>query len=443
MPSALGPFRHRRFARLWAGAFVSNIGTWMEAVAVQVLVTESTRRAGWTGLVAAASFAPAAVLGPLGGALADRHPRQVLLALTTVAQMAFAATLAGLAATGTAAPGPVTLLALGAGCASALGFPAYQALLPDLVPRDEVVGAVALSSAQWNLGRVIGPALAGLVITTGGYTWAFALNAASFLAVLAAIATLRLPRPEVSTNPPLAAAIRDGLRFVRAEPGLRVVVGAMSLSSFLAAPFIGLVAAMAVTVFGASSAGTAALVTAQGLGAVLMALGLGSLVHRHGSRRVLVALLWMLPPALIGYAFAPSLPSAVGAIFVVGALYLGVLSSFTSTAQLRAPSEVRGRVMSLLMVLLGVLYPLGTLVQGACADLVGLRPVTAGAALVLLGILVGLGLRGDPTAVLDEPPGIPVPAQVRVASPPAEGHRDGASPTGKGAADDGDRDRAP
>jgi MFS family permease len=401
VPGAFAPFRHPPFRRLWAGAFVSNVGTWMEAVAVQVLVTETTRRAGWTGLVAAASFAPAAVLGPVGGALADRHPRTALLAATTSVQMLLAAALAALAATGRATPGLVTLIAFGAGCASALGFPAYQAILPDLVPRAEVVGAVALSGAQWNLGRIVGPALAGVVITAGGYAWAFAVNAVSFLAVLGAIATLRLPAPAPATGTTITAAIREGLGAVRGDPGLRVVVGAMALTSFLAAPFIGLVAAMAVTVLEASSSGTATLITAQGVGAVAMAVALGPLVGRFGNRRVLVAVLVALPVALVAYGCAPTLGAAVVAIFVVGGCYLGALSSFTGIAQLRAPAAVRGRVLSLLMVLLGVLYPLGTLVQGALADAAGLRRVTVGAAVCMLGVLAVAARRGDPTRALE------------------------------------------
>jgi MFS family permease len=384
---SFAPFRHRRFALLWAGAFVSNIGTWMETVGVGILVTSATGKAGWTGLVAAAGFLPTALLAPLGGALADRVPRRTLLLTTTSFQILFAGLLTLVTSLGDPSPGLVTLIVLGAGCANAIGFPAFQAMLPDLVPRDDLPGAVALSSAQWNLGRVIGPALAGLVIGLGGYELAFLINTLSFFAVFAVVASFRLPRPTPEPGVSILGSIRDGARFVRGDPALRFVVGCMALNSLLAAPFIALIPAVALDVFHDESFGTSALVTAQGAGAVCMGLALGTLFARLGTRRVLLGVLTLLPVSLVLYALAPTLAFAMVAIFAVGALYLGTLSSFTTVAQLRAPAALRGRVVSVLMMLIGSLYPIGSIVQGAIADEIGLRATTTGAA-VLLGALL-------------------------------------------------------
>jgi MFS family permease len=369
----------------WTGAFTSNIGTWMETVAVAILVTTSTGQAGWAGLVAAAGFVPNAIVGPFGGALADRLPRRRLLLTTTTIQTILAGLLCFLAAVDEAHPGTVTLIVLAAGCAQAIGFPSYQAILPDLVPRSELPAAVALGSAQWNLGRVIGPALAGIVIGFGGFEWAFAINTVSFLAVIAAIAPLELPPPPRTHGESIPAAIRNGARFALTEPGIRSVIGYLALNSLLAAPFIALVPAVALKVFDSGESGTAALVTAQGAGAVTMALLLGGAIARFGHRRLLRAVLTGLPIALAAYGLAPQLWVAVIAIFFVGLFYLGCLSSFTTIAQLRAPPELRGRVLSALMVLLGTLYPIGSIVQGAVADETSLRVTTAGAA-VLLGL---------------------------------------------------------
>lgn len=413
LPRSFAPLRHRPFALLWTGAFLSNIGTWMEAVAVGVLVTTETDQAGWAGLVAAAAFVPNGVLGPIGGALADRLPRRLLLLATTAVQTGLAALLTVLAAAGTARPGVVTLIVLVAGCTMALGFPAYQALLPDLVPQEDLPGAVALSSAQWNLGRVIGPALAGVVISVGGYEWAFGLNALSFLAVITVLLAIRPPPPPHEQEASLLAAIRVGARFTRTDPGLRVVVAYMALNSLLAAPFIALVPAVALKVFHNEDAGTAALVTSQGIGAVAMGLSLGALHHRFGGRLVLLTVLAGLPAALVAYALAPNLAFGVVAIFFVGFLYLGALSSFTTIAQLRAPANLRGRVLSILMVLLGTLYPLGSVAQGAIADRVGLRATTAGAAVLMAAALLAVRLaRPELARALDEPAGAPPPAPV-------------------------------
>lgn len=388
LSASFAPFRHRRFALLWAGAFVSNIGTWMETVGVGILVTTATGKAGWTGLVAAAGFVPTALLAPLGGALADRVPRRTLLLTTTAFQIVFAALLTFVASLGDPSPGLVTLIVLGAGCANALGFPAYQAMLPDLVPREELPGAVALSSAQWNLGRVIGPALAGLVIGLGGYELAFFLNAVSFFAVFAVVASFHLPPPAPASGLSILGSMREGARFVRGDAALRFVVGCMALNSLLAAPFIALIPAVALDLFHEEKLGTAVLVTAQGVGAVCMGLGLATLFGRLGTRRVLLGVLFLLPVSLAVYALAPTLPLAVLAIFFVGALYLATLSSFTTVAQLRAPPELRGRVVSVLMMLIGALYPIGSIVQGAIADEIGLRATTTGAAVILAALLL-------------------------------------------------------
>ena len=389
LPRTLTPLRHRRYAALWTGAFFSNIGTWMETVAVGILVTEVTGQAAWAGLVAAAGFLPNGIIGPIGGALADRLPRRTLVLGTTAAQTLLAGALTALAAFDAAEPWAVTLIVLASGCAGALGFPAYQSMMPDLVPREEITAAAALGMLQFNLGRILGPALAGVVTAAGGFEWAFAVNTVSFLAVIAAIAPLTLPPPHHTQTESILGSIRSGVRFAAREPGIRAVMTYLALNSLLAAPFIALVAPAALEITG-DEHNASVLVTTQGVGAVIMALSLGNLAHRFGNRPVVLMTLAGLPPALVLYALSPSLITAAAAIFVVGFCYLGCLTSFTTVAQLRSPPEMRGRVMSTLMVLLGVLYPLGTLVQGALADQIGLRATTVGAAVHLGASLVVL-----------------------------------------------------
>jgi MFS family permease len=403
---SFAPFRHPAYARLWSGAFVSNIGTWMEAIALGIYIQDKTGQAAWTGTVAAAAFLPIAFVSPLGGALADRFPRKLLLISTNLFQMALATLLTILFITGDPSPLTITFIALGNGVAAALGFPAFQALLPDLVPVEDLAGAIALSSAQYNLGRVVGPAIAGVVITLGGYAWAEGINALSFLAVVGVLLTLTLPRPAADARDErILASIIDGFRFVRREPGLRIDALAMCVNTFLAAPFIALVPAMAIEVLGSGKgSGTAVLITAQGIGAVAMAFSLGSLVDRFRPRRVLVVLMSTLPFALVAYAYAPTLAVSACTLVVVGALYLGALSSFTTIAQLRAPPKLRGRILAVYTVILGSLYPLGAVVQGKIADHIGLRATTAGAAVIMFSTLAATRLiRPGITAAIDSP----------------------------------------
>ncbi len=389
---------------MWSAAFLSNSGSWMQTVAVGVLVTARTGHAGWTGLVAAAAFLPIGLLSPVGGAIADRIDRRRWLLLTTLGETAFAALLAILSATGHAHPVAVTLVVFGGGAMAAIGFPAYQAMLPDLVERDELLGAISLSSAQFNLGRVVGPALAGLVIVVGSYTWAFAVNAVSFFAVVMALLVVR---PRAPTHPPepgnLVRRLVSGARVAWAEPGCRTAIGLIGTVALLASPFIALVPAVALRFFHQQAGGTSVLVTAQGIGAVAGALALTPLASRFGRRRVLLVDLVMLPTLLVLYAFAPTLPIGALAIFAVGASYIGVLSGLNTVVQLRAPSVSRGRVLGLYMMALGTIYPLGAVLQGTVADRVGLRQVTAGSAVVLVIMLLAFfARRPDLVASLED-----------------------------------------
>ena len=404
LPRSLAPLRHRQFALFWAAAFVSNIGTWMESVAVGVYVTETTGQALWAGLVAAAAFVPTGLLGPVGGALADRFDRRRLLLASTTGSTVIAGTLCLLFVRGDPSPAAVTLLVLLAGCSWALGFPSYQAMLPNLVPREEITGAMGLSSAQWNLGRVIGPAIAGLVLTNFGVSWALAVNTLSFLAPLVVIATLRLPAPEPHDGTSLLRSMREGWRYATREPGLRVMLLAFCGALVCVAPFIALVPAVAVKVFDAPERGTALLITAQGVGAVAMGLAIGGLGERYGLRRVFTGCLVLVCPAVIAYAFAPTLWLAALGIGVVGFLYLGIVSSAMTLAQLRTPDRLRGRVLSVNNVALGLLYPIGSTIQGRVADSIGLRATAAGAAALLGVALVAVRLvRSGVADVLDEP----------------------------------------
>jgi MFS family permease len=384
------PLRHRRFALVWSGALISNIGNWMETVAAGILVTQMTGKAEWTGMVAVAGFLPNVVLGPLGGVLADRFPRKLLLLLSNGIEMLLAALLAIVAAAGSPDPRAIVIILFVSGCASASVGPAFQTMLPDLVPAEDLLGAVALSSAQWNLGRVIGPACAGAAIAIGGYQWAFACNALSFLAVIGALLAIKLPIPARQPRASFASQIADGARFARQDRGVLAAIVTIALCSLLAGPFIALVPVMAITILHSGSRGAATLVTGQGIGAVIVAFFvLGPLAARLGRHRLLLATLYLLPPALTLYVMAPSLWLAFPGIMVLGGLYLSLLSGLTTIVQLRTPRAIRGRVISLHMATLSLLFPAGSVLQGVIADHIGLRATTTSAAVILAAILLG------------------------------------------------------
>lgn len=408
---ALQPLLRRDFAVIWVAALVSNVGTWMQTVAVGVLIAEVTGQAGWTGLVAAAAFLPVGLLAPVGGAMADRVDRRRWLLLTTVGETLFAAGLAVLVATDQVNAGAISLLVLAGGAMAALGFPAYQALLPDLVPRDEILAATSLTLAQYNLGRVVGPALAGVVLAVGSYTWAFVVNAASFAAVIVAILLVRVPpNPPSSDEGGLWSRIVAGARGAAAEPGCRLAILSIAVTALLLSPFIALVPAVALKLFDNPDTGTSVLITAQGVGAVIGALLLTWTADRWGRRRVLVADMVVLPMLLVGYALSPNLAVATVLLLLVGMAYVGVLSGFGAVVQLRAPEALRARILSLYMVALGVVYPLGAIVQGFLGDRLGLRTVTAGTAVLFVAVVGLVALtRPGVAAGYDDLPGTAEP----------------------------------
>ena len=409
LASSFRPLRHRSFALLWGASLVSTIGTWMQTVAVGALVTERTGQARWTALVAVAAFLPIGVLAPVGGAVADRTDRRRWLLLGSLLETALAVGLTVLSATGRASPGVVTLVVFAGGCMAALFYPVQQSLVPDLVGRDEVLAASSLGMAQYNMGRVLGPALAAVVISVGSFTLAFAVNAASFLAVTVAVLFLRVPNRPRSSGEGIWASIKDGARVAWAEPGCRAAIVLIGTAALLVSPFIALIPAKAAAITSgggkAIAAATGALTTAQGVGAVAGALLVAPLAARFGRRRVLMSALTGTAGGLCLYAVSPSVPTAVAALGLVGMLYVGVLTGLSTVVLLRAPPEHRARASSLFFVALGTIYPLGALIQGVIADHTGLGPTTVGGALALVAVVVAVSVtRPAFLAALDDRP---------------------------------------
>jgi MFS family permease len=418
--SPLRPFRHRGYAILWTGSFVSNIGTWMETVAVGVFVTQTTGQAAWTGTVAALTYVPTVLLGPIGGALADRFDRRRFLVGVILFQTLLAATLAVLAATDNLSLAAVAVIVLLAGCAFAVYMPTFAAITPDLVPAEDLLGAMSLGAAQYNLGRVVGPALAGLVIAAGGLAWAFGVNALSFGAVLVALGLISIPplRRTEEARPRLLANIAVGARAARADVGIRTALLLLLATTFLVSPFIGLVPAVAIKVFDAGASGTSALVTSQGVGAVLSALAATPLAARLGRRRLLVTALLAVGPVAALYGLAPRFGLAVVAIGVLGFVYLAVLSGTSTVCQSRAPRELRARIASLFMLAVGGGHALGLVIQGWLGDRVGLPAVTAVTGAALLAIVVAVRLLRPDWILAMDAPTKPEPPVLLPAPPP-------------------------
>jgi MFS family permease len=372
---------------------VSNIGTWMEAVALGVYVTEVTGQAEWTGGVAALSYLPGVVLSPVGGALADRFDRRAALALGTVAQLALAALLTVLAFTHQLSVPVVAVIAFLNGCIHQLMGPAFSALLAELVPPADLHSALSLSSAQFNLGRVVGPLLAGVLLPLSGMSWTLLINTLSFVAVLAALLWVRpAPRAQKPITQGLWKDISRGVGVARRDAGITLVLVSTFVVAVLIAPFIGLVPVFAIQVFSQGASATSMLVTCQGAGAVTAAVGVGALVDAFGRKRVLQGVLLALGPIAALYWLAPSLTAAGAGIFFLGASYMICLTGIHTVVQARVPRELQARMSSLYGMLLSGGYALGVWLQGALADRLGVRFITVSAAVFFLALVLTLKL---------------------------------------------------
>ena len=360
----------------------------MQSVAMGVYLQQTTHNAVWLGVLTLAAWLPSAVASPVGGALADRLSRERIIQASNLVMAVCATILATLYLTHHLQPIYAVILAICEGFASAGSWASWQSLLRDLVETDEVLAAVSLSSAQFNLGRIVGPMLAGWVMGFGSAGWCFAINAATFYFVVIIYSMVRSrPRPATVVVGHLLDQIRHGAKTAWGVPGCRSPIVSVAVIAFMMSPFISFIPTMAIEVFHAGAAGTSSLVTAQGVGAVLGALVLPVIARRTTRLRVLEGSVAIFVLAVLGYALSPSLVIAVGLMVIVGATYIGTLTGLNSTVQLNAPTSERSRILSLYTMGLSVSYPLGAFLQSFFVHRFGLRPVTllsAGAMLVIL-----------------------------------------------------------
>lgn len=397
---SLRAFRYPAFVRIWIGAFVSNLGSWIQSIAIGVYVTEATGKAGWTGTMAALTYAPAVVLGPLGGALADRLDRARFVAILAGVQMLSAAGLSALALAGALPLGAIASLVLVSGCANALAVPAFNALLSEIVAPEDLLSSVSLASAQFNLARTIGPMLTALVLTWGGIKAAFLVNSVSYLAVLFALRSApRAPRAQARPHEGLAKGIAQGMAVARRDPGIRLALGLVLAAAVLVAPFIGLMPAYAIKVFGKGSAAASLLAVAQGVGALVAAFTANALASRLGVQALLRRAFLAVGPIAAVYWLAPSYELAFALLAVLGGVYLWMLTALSTTCIGRVSREIQARMSSLYSVTLSGGYSLGLVAQGWLGDRLGLRAVPAAAAALLFALALVAHRRGAFAAV--------------------------------------------
>ncbi len=402
---AFGALRHRNFRLFLGGQFVSLSGTWMQTVAQGWLVLQLTHSAFQVGLVTTINTLPVLLFTLYGGVVADRvNKRRFLLTLQTL-MLVEALALAVLTASGRVTVGWVMVLAAAQGLFAAFEIPARQSFLVEMTGRDDLMTAIALNSSVFNVTRVIGPAVAGLVIAGVGIAACFFVNAASYLAVLWMLAIMRPPFAGASAVPAGRSSFRDGWRYIMdtAEPRLLTLLTiTFSVFGFSFAPMLPVYASQ---VLGAGATGYGALMSGVGVGAAAAALfvaAMGHRVHREGRVFAFATLfgLVLLTTSLAGH-FAPAL-----ILLTLAGCTWALTGILTNTIlQTKAPDHLRGRVMGFYSFMVVGMAPLGALQAGWVSEHFGVRASLAlgGGICVVAALLAWRSARRQPTDAPAQP----------------------------------------
>jgi MFS family permease len=391
LPSTFAAMRHRNF-RLWfLGQTLSQMGTWMQSVAQGWLVYDLTGSKFALGAISFVGTLPTLFLMLPAGALADRVPRQRVLLFTQATMMILAFILAALAATDTLQIWHVGLLAAGLGIANSFDAPARQALAVEMVEdRRDLMNAIALNATIFNLARVVGPAVGGVVLAALGAAWCFALNGLSFLAVIVALLMMKLPqaRREVRVEP-LTAQIAAGIKYVLENPSVRTMTMLVAVASLFGFSYSVLLPAFAVDVLRVGEAGLGGLNAATGFGALIGSLIVASAGKFRRKGLLLTAGSLVFPATLLFFAFSHSFWISAALLSVVGLAFVTQNATCNTLIQSIVPDSLRGRVMAVYMLMFFGTAPFGALQAGAVAQALGpAMGVVVGAGITLIFALV-------------------------------------------------------
>jgi MFS family permease len=374
LPGALRAFAHRDFRLFWSGQLVSLIGTWMQSVAQSWLVLELTNSPFLLGLVGTLQFAPVLLLSFFAGALADRLPKRRLIVTTQSLMCVQALVLAALVHRGHVQFWHVAVMAGAYGVANTVDMPTRQAFVAEMVGKESLRSAIALNSAMFNAARVVGPALAGLVIARWGTAVAFAFNGLSFVAVIFALLLLHtqgLPRPRSGRS--MRAEIAEGLQYALRTPRIALILSLVLCVSAFFFNYNTLVPLLARDVLHQDAHGFGLLMTAVGLGAVAGAVVLASLGAERPPVALLVGSALLLGGASMTMAGVARFGVAMGLLGIMGFTGMLFMTGANTTVQLTVPDELRGRVMALHTLMFAGMTPFGAFLVGAVTQALGAR----------------------------------------------------------------------
>jgi MFS family permease len=373
--SGRGPLpalRHRNYRLFFGGQLVSLVGTWMQSVAQSWLVYRLTGSSLLLGLVGFASQIPVFLLAPVGGAIADRHSRHRILVATQTAAMLLAFLLAWLTLTARVRVAHLFVLSGMLGVVNAFDIPTRQAFVVEMVGREDLSNAIALNSSLFNGARIIGPAVAGVLVGAIGEGWCFFANGVSFLAVIASLLSMRVaPRPASAPRASALSEIVEGFRFVARNRAMRDLILLLGAVSLTAMPYAVLMPIFADRILHGGARGLGILMGASGAGAVLGALALALRKRLRGLGSWVAASTAVFGVALVLFSFSRSFWLSTALLVPAGFGMMVQMAGCNTLIQAMVPDALRGRVMAVYSMMFMGMAPFGALLAGWLADRFG------------------------------------------------------------------------
>jgi MFS family permease len=376
LPATLRALRYRNFQLFFGGQWISLIGTWMQNVAQAWLVYRLTGSSVLLGLVSFSSQVPVFLMAPVGGIVADRFPRRRVVIGTQTASMLLALILAALTLTGAVRIWHIFVLSALLGVVNAFDIPARQAFFVEMVGREDLINAIALNSSMFNASRVIGPAVAGILVASIGEGWCFFANGASYIAVISGLLmmTVEPRKPVKEPGSPLADVI-EGFRFVIASAPIHHLMMLLGVVSVTGMPFAVLMPIFADQILHGGARGLGILMGASGVGALAGALLLASRETVSGLGRWVAISAGAFGVSLMMFAFSRSFWLSCALLLPVGFAMMVEMGSSNTLIQTMSPDHLRGRVMSVYSMMFMGMAPLGAVLSGVAAGRWG-APVT-------------------------------------------------------------------
>jgi predicted MFS family arabinose efflux permease len=369
---------------MWIGACTSTIGTYMQVVAQAWLIYTLSNSPFLLALDQVLGGLPILLFSLVGGVIADRIDRRYVLLGSQYVQMTTALILTVLVGTGVVQVWEILTLSFINGCAQSFGGPAYAALIPTLVDKEDMPNAIALNSIQFNVAVTVGPALGGLALHNLGMTWCFALNAVSFVAPVIALSMLHIRFLPEKTSESILESMKQGFRFIRKQGAMEVLIGIAFAMTFLAIPVRTFLPVFAKEVYHRGSETYAMFLSLSGFGSILGALAVAGIGNVRNKGRIALTMMVCLGAAMAGFALSKTLPMSYLMMFLVGGAMIAVFAMVSSLVQLITTNEMRGRVISVYNCAFRGGMPLGNLLTGKLVPVFGAPMVVAVDGVILM-----------------------------------------------------------